>query len=556
MILLHARSLATAALAALMLAGASPAYAEDPLGEALAGEFALQGGDFEAAAGHFLEASRHSDDPALAERAAQAAQLAGDGAALDAALERWQALDPASPALLATRAMQWLRAGQPDPARESLAQLLAMGDDDATRQVLQVLASAPDTRQSAGVVAGLLASDAFPAEFQAWLAFAGLAQRWNEPGLTGRIVNEAVRRFPDEPRAWLLQASQLRERGDVEGARKAIDRVLAAEPGDAGLRIAAAGELERLGDGSGAARILAEGAQDESIYATRAAYLARDQDNAGLADLADEIAADLEASAGVDDDQAGRRLLLGQISEYLGDLDEALAWYRSIGDGPAKPQAQLREARVLAEAGALEDALDVLRGVQIDYEADGELIRDAYLFEADLFVEAGRDVEALSAYGRGLDIFEDDPMLLYARALAWERMDRIQAAESDLRRILAFDPENVAALNALGYTLADRTDRHEEALGYIERALAIEPDNPAIIDSMGWVLYRLGRLPEALEMLERAHAMYPDPEVAAHLGEVLWESGQRERARTVWSEAEALDPDNRALRRALEKYRP
>lgn len=557
MISLHARTMAAAALLALLLAGAAaPADAGDPMGDALAGEFALQGGDFAAAARHFLEASRHGEDPALAERAAQAAQLAGDAAALDAALERWEQLDPTAPALLATRALRALRAGRPDPARESLARLLALDDADATRQVLQVLASAPDARQSAGVVAELLGSNAFPVEFQAWLAFAGLAQRWGEAGLTDRIVNEAVRRFPDEPRAWLLQASQLRERGDRDGARAAIARVLAAEPTDAGLRIAAAGELERLGDGSGAARILAEGPQDESIYATRAAYLAREEDNAGLADLADEIAASLPDAGAATDDQSGHRLLLGQIAEYLGDFDDALGWYRSIDQGPAKPQAQIREARVLADAGALEDALDVLRGVQLDHEADGELIRDAYLFEADLYAAAGRDVEALSAYGRGLDIFEDDPLLLYARALAWERMDRLSAAEADLRRILAFDPENAAALNALGYTLADRTDRHVEALGYIERALALDPDNPAILDSMGWVLYRLGRLDEAQAMLERAYALFPDPEVAAHLGEVLWQAGERERARAVWAEAEALDPDNRALRRALEEYQP
>jgi Flp pilus assembly protein TadD len=111
----------------------------------------------------------------------------------------------------------------------------------------------------------------------------------------------------------------------------------------------------------------------------------------------------------------------------------------------------------------------------------------------------------------------------------------------------------VAALNALGYTLADRTHRYQEALELIERARVAEPDNSAIIDSYGWVLYRLGRNEEALVQLRRAWSLTKDPEVAAHVGEVLWVTGQKEEARRFFDEARKLDPDNRALLRAIEK---
>lgn len=531
----------------------SPAHAqEDPLVEAMAGEFAVQSGDFQAAARHYLNAALASDDPALAERAAQAAMLAGDPALARQAVARWTELDPDSRGLLATRAIQAMRAEDADGAVDALASLLALPEEGGSRVVLQVLSGTQDEALAGRVLSGLLARDALAGDdFQAWLAFAGLAQRWGDPELTTTLVSGAVSRFPDEPRAWLLKAAQLRVEGDLDGARAAVERALAAEPGDTGLRIAAAGELERMGDAEAAERVLAEATQDDTIFSTRAAYLARARDNSGLAGLADEIEASLAASPGPE--SSVRRLLLGQISEYLGQFEAAVRWYGSVPEGRVWAQAQLRTARAEAARGRLEDALEVLRSLQLDYESDGEIIRDAYLFEAELYTQAGRDTEALAAYGRGLGIFEDDPLLLYARALAWVAMDRIPEAEVDLRRILAFEPDNAAALNALGYTLADRTDRHEEALGYIQRALALDPGNPAIIDSLGWVLFRLGRIHEALEHLERAWSILPDAEIGAHLGEVLWSLGEHRDARRIWSEAQELDAGNEVLKETMER---
>ena len=148
---------------------------------------------------------------------------------------------------------------------------------------------------------------------------------------------------------------------------------------------------------------------------------------------------------------------------------------------------------------------------------------------------------------------QDEPGILYARALAWERMDRIDKAEADLRKILVTDPENVAALNALGYTLADRTTRYAEALQLIDRARAADPANAAIIDSYGWVLYRLGKIDEALPYLRRAYILQKDPEIATHIGEVLWVQGHRDDARRYFEEARKLEPDNKALQRTLDK---
>src|SRR5690606_30018889 len=120
-------------------------------------------------------------------------------------------------------------------------------------------------------------------------------------------------------------------------------------------------------------------------------------------------------------------------------------------------------------------------------------------------------------------------------------------------KILVADPESIPALNALGYTLADRTDRFDEALQLIDRARVADPDNPAIIDSYGWALYRLGRNRDALVALRRAVPLQKDAEIGAHLAEVLWMTGEREEARKYFEEARKIDPENRSLLRALEK---
>ena len=143
--------------------------------------------------------------------------------------------------------------------------------------------------------------------------------------------------------------------------------------------------------------------------------------------------------------------------------------------------------------------------------------------------------------------------LLYARSMLAEQRDDLVQMEADLRTIIANEPDNSTALNALGYSLANRTERYDEALALISQALALEPDEPAILDSMGWVLYRTGRYEEALDYLTRAYAEFPDPEVAAHLGEVLWVNGDTDAATQVWQGALRKDPNHEILLSTLKR---
>jgi Flp pilus assembly protein TadD len=135
-----------------------------------------------------------------------------------------------------------------------------------------------------------------------------------------------------------------------------------------------------------------------------------------------------------------------------------------------------------------------------------------------------------------------------------EQQDRLESAEEDLRAIIALDPDNSTALNALGYTLANRTSRYAEAAELISRALALDPEEPAIMDSMGWVSYRLGDNETALKYLRQAYAAFPDPEVAAHLGEVLWSSGDRDAARVVWNQALDGSPEHEIVLETMHRF--
>src|SRR5690606_32578844 len=326
-------------------------------------------------------------------------------------------------------------------------------------------------------------------------------QRLGDMALNERIVARVIERFPDEARVAQLRATQLREADKPDQAREVLAKLAQAEPMGADLRLSIAIEYNALGDGAAAAAVLARGPQDDQVYRLRASLLAEADDKQALAALYDELKKD---SASPD---PSRRLLLGQVAEFLERHAQALEWYGSVAGGPQRAQARLRIAKVLHDLDRDDEAWEHLRELQSDASVDDEARRDAYLLEAELRRDAGDLAGELDAYARGLAAYPDEPELLYARGLAWERRDDIPRAEADLRRILVIDPENVAALNALGYTLADRTTRFDEALQLIDRARVADPDNPAIIDSHGWVLYRLGRNEEALAELRRAFGL-------------------------------------------------
>jgi tetratricopeptide (TPR) repeat protein len=532
------------------LASASSRAPGDAVTATMAGEFALQAGKLDDATRWYLDAARDSrDDAGLAERATRIALLAGDGKRAAEALALWRARAPGALPMRAAEASLSLRRNDAGAAVQQLEALLRERDGGWRYALSALSGGAKDPRVTTQVLARLVDDKAIPDVLQAWLAFGGLAQKLDQDGLAARIVDEVVVRFPREPRVALLRASQLREAGKLDEARQVLDGLAPQTRRDQDMRLAVAAEYDALGDPEAAAAVVARGPQDNDSYSLRASLLAKAEDNSALQALYTQLQGDSSRP----DPQ--RRLLLGQTAEFLKHMDEALAWYRSVPGGPQRWQARLRAANVLHELKRDREAFADLRALQADADADQDARRDGYLLEADLRQKNDDATGEMDAFARGLAAFPDDSALLYARSLAWERRDDIPRAEADLRKVLVAEPDNVAALNALGYTLADRTTRYAEALQLIDRARVADPGNPAIIDSYGWVLYRLGRTEEALTQLRRAFMLQKDPEIGAHLGEVLWVTGDHAQARKVLDEARKLDPDNRSLQRVLAKLK-
>jgi len=244
---------------------------------------------------------------------------------------------------------------------------------------------------------------------------------------------------------------------------------------------------------------------------------------------------------------------LGQIAEHRKDYQESIRWYSNVSSGEYAFEARMRVASLFAKQGDLEAALKYLNDTTTRNE--DQAIR-VFLARGDAMREVGEFARGVELYNEAVKQFPDSTDLLYARALMAERIGKIDVLIKDLTKIIKQNPKHAHALNALGYTLVDRTDRLEEAAGYIERALELLPDDPAILDSMGWLKYRTGKNAEALKFLTRAYDLNKDAEIAAHLGEVLWVMGEQSRARKVWKRGLEEAPDDQILREVMKRLLP
>jgi predicted Zn-dependent protease len=241
---------------------------------------------------------------------------------------------------------------------------------------------------------------------------------------------------------------------------------------------------------------------------------------------------------------------LGRIADEENENEQAIGYYRNVEKGNYFFPALARASELMAEQGELDEALANIREIRKNNPDQDENFR---LLEINLLLDRDHDERALQAANEALKSFPGNVRIRYARAMLLDSMDKPEQAEADLRTIIEEQPDNAVALNALGYILTTRTDRLDEARDYIERALAIDPENPAILDSMGWVLYLQGNTDEALSYLSRAWEAYADPEVAAHYGEALWQTGEQEQARSIWREGFEQDPDHPILTETVER---
>jgi tetratricopeptide (TPR) repeat protein len=383
----------------------------------------------------------------------------------------------------------------------------------------------------------------------AWLAHAQLTLRQAKLDLAMSSVDKALALKPDWPPAVVLRAQVMSLKGDKAGALHYLEGMIQDGLGD------------DLAVGLSYARLLAENQQLDKALAQFERLAKQAPDNAEvlyavgvlalqLKDL-DKAQTNLEKVLALGQRRLAANYYLGRVFELKGEVDQALRHYYAVRHGQYYLNAQSHAASLLAAQGKLKQALDHLHSLEA--KNPQERLR-LYLVEGELLRRAGHYQEAFDLYTEKLKEVPEDTALRYARALVAEKLNKLDLAEEDLRAIIDREPSNAQALNALGYTLADRTERYQEALGYIQRALAVDPKDAAIMDSMGWVQYRLGNHKKAVEYLRKALALIQDPEIAAHLCEVLWVMGDKDGARHLWEEFLTKFPQHKALLEVQKRF--
>lgn len=522
---------------------------ENLLYEYLLAEIAGQRGSIGLSAQAYADLAKRTRDPRIARRATEIALYARmNSAAIDAA-RIWYETDPESDRPLQALAGLLVAGGRYAEALPLLKKLLAgsAGPESGFVQLTRSLAGAQDKRAALKLVQDLAADhDKLP---QAHFAVAQAAANAGEDRIAIEEAQRARQLRPDWEAAVLLE-SQLLQKTSVEQAASLLAGYLRKNPGAREARLGYARVLvaqKRFAEARAEFQRLMSGVPDNTDVAFAVALLSIQLKDY---DAAEGYLRNLLSSTYRDKD--GVRLYLGQVAEERKNLSDALRWYSEIGEGEQYLVAQIRYAQVLARQGKLDAARAHLQEAGArNSQQRVQLI----LAEAQLLRDANQPKSAFDLVGRALERLPNNPDLLYDYAMLAEKIERVDVLESSLRKLIEIRPEHAHAYNALGYSLADRNQRLREARELIEKALQLAPDDSFIIDSMGWVLFRMGNLKDAVAHLRRAFSGRPDPEIAAHLGEVLWALGEREEAERVLGDAARSSPDNETLANTIKRLK-
>lgn len=523
---------------------------EEVMFRVLAAEMRGNEGDMEGAVGDYLAAAMESDDPQVAMRATRVAFAAQAWQQASMAADRWALLDPQNISAHESAAMSMLATADYAGAELHLQSILELAPDkdQAWSMVAGLLGRSASPEKASRVLESLLEREGATENAAATFAQSQLAVRQGEFEQAYGLATRAVE-LDSSRENYLLWAGQLARRAEdndraLEFTRKAWEM----SPGDHDLTLAYADLLARTGQPGKARELLADMVQTPDVLLSRILFeLSSDDRPAALAIYEEFKLMEFES-------QNEKAFYLGQSADALGLYPDAIESFATIKRGQYFLAAMARSAELMASIGDIEGARRILAILRT--QPDATVAQQAWLTESQILQQAGQPDAAIEALNQALLQFPRSTALLYSRALVAAGQGDIELAEADLVQVLSQDPDNAAALNALGYTLADQTDRLDEAEDLVRRAYELVPDDAAIIDSMGWVAFKQGRLEEAEAYLRQALALDSNPEIAAHLGEVLWVMGRKDEARSVWNEAIESGVENAVLNQTLERFQP
>lgn len=518
----------------------------------LAGELAAQRQQPVEAATQLLKALDYTESLELAQRATLLAFAGNDAALALRAAERWLQLDARNlepREILLRAALRLGRSAEAMTQAQAIVEGHAGGEDEGLRHVALLL-SQEKPAESAALKLMQDLQKSLPDRAGALYAQGILAMRFARYELAQSAARAALKLDETSQDARLLLLGAQVKLGRLKEADETADLLIAAGQDEAELRL---GYVKLLADAqhTGAARAQLERVlslqpdNEEAQYAL--ALLALD------ARQLDEAAALLEALTEGERFGNEAAFYLGAIAQLQRRYADALGWYEKVSSGGKALDALLRRAAMMARLDQLDEARGVFDSLREQAPMLGSRIDTE---EAGMLLEIGQAAEALAVLDRALKHSPGENDLLYSRSLVYERLNQPERAEADLRRLIKTNADDARALNALGFMLTVHTRRYEEARKLVTRALELTPDDAAVIDSYGWVQFRLGQIEAARGTLEKAYGKLKDPEIAAHLGEVLWTLGEKDRAREIWDAALAEEPEHRVLKETVKRLAP
>jgi len=516
---------------------------KDLLYNYLAGEISVQRGAWEEAYEHLLLAATEAKDAVAASKAARLSWRQNDMIRTTRAILLWVEYDPNDLSARQLAMLTALRNEDIDQALEQARAILQIASAKGKDGFLLLSSALATSKEKSKLTMIQRLADQYPEDAHAQYAKALVSTQEKQFDLALQSIERSQKLDPGWDKPYLLRVQIYAMQGDEYGAEKLLREAADTHPSPALLE--AYGRL-----------LMQEKKYQQALENFRKALDLTPDDQELLYmigilalqtkdwDLAKSTWEQLRDSPRYHKAQEAW-YFLGQMEELQGNLKQASENYSRVKNGRLLSDAQIRTAILTGKLGNLDEARELFNALRL---TDPDQAVQIYITEAQLLKELHKPDSALELYNEAINVYPQEADLLYARGLLAADLGKIDLAEKDFKAALAIRPDDADTLNALGYTLADQTDRYSEAYAYIKKALELNPDSAAILDSMGWVLFRMKEYTQALEYLRKAAEKMDDPEITAHLIEVLWVTGSRQEAQELLDKADATYPDNHKLK--------